>query len=373
MPALAMFFATLSLFILLYVYLGYPVLVMLLRKPVVTVGLPSVFPSVSIVISARDSGEEVKERIKNCFTLDYPAAVEILVAGDDSPGAYQAALEFASQGVRAYNFPRIGKASVQNRLIREASGDVIVTTDVQARFAPDFLRLMTAPFADPSVGGASGIMKIVNRAVSGTADTEANYWSYEQRLRALESDAGMLLSVVGACFAFRKACYRDIGEASDTDNLVPMQLAEQGFKTVLVEEAVVLEEAIESHGRELRNRTRSVTRSFADYVRHPRLLNPFAHPRYALCIWSHKLLRWLTPYFVIAFWISTYFLRGALLPRIVFVSGAVALLASVIGWISEKFWRLPLLWAALVSVLVVNIAFINGTFNALRRKRIVVW
>lgn len=361
---------------LLYVYIGYPLLICVIAgikrsKHRLSADYPA--PSVSIVISTRDTANDLRIRLENCLTLEYSGKVEILIGADDSQEAYETALEFAERGVNAYRFPRLGKASVQNRLIREAKGQIIVTTDTQTRFAPDFLCMITAPFADPTVGGATGVMKIINKKTSGTADTEANYWSYEQWLRAKESAAGILLSVVGACFAFRKHLYREIGAGSDTDNLVPMQLAEQGYSTSLVQRAAVLEEAIDTTSRQLKNRTRSVTRSFADYCRHPRLLNPFLYPRYALVIWSHKLLRWLTPYFALILWVALFELRGHLLAFTLFAGATAALALSIAGLIIERFCPAPFPITALANFLVVNIAFLRGTINAALGKRIEAW
>jgi cellulose synthase/poly-beta-1,6-N-acetylglucosamine synthase-like glycosyltransferase len=362
--------------VLFYVYGGYPGIVWMLARGRAkkTQGSPANFwPSVSIVVSTRDRANEVRKRIENLRALVYHGPVELLIGCDDSAEAYQAAVEFGSSNSKVHNFPRIGKASVQNRLVAEATGEIVVTTDAQTRFLPDFLTQITRPFADPRVGGVTGIMWIENKDNSGTAHTEANYWSYEQWLRQQESDAGLLVGVVGACFAFRRTAYREIGEASDTDNLVPLQLAEQGYKTVQQPAAVVMEEAIENTAGEFKNRTRTVTRSFVDYLRHFRLFNPIRYPGYCLAILSHKLLRWLTPHFSILLWVGAFVLRANPICRVVFLLGTLAVGAGISGWLLGRHWRLPSLWSVFVSVLVVNLAFLAGTSNVIRRKKIVTW
>jgi len=363
--------------VLVYVYAGYPLLAFSVaawkRKRPPRRLATAAPPSVSIVLSTRDSAASLRARIDDCLAQEYAGAVEILVGCDGSLESYRAASASGDARVRAFFFSRIGKASVQNLLVREARSEIIVTTDVQTRFAPAFLSEITRPFSDPAVGGVTGVMRIGNRCASGTAHAEANYWSYEQWLRQQESDAGTLLAVVGACFAFRRAAYREIGAASDTDNLVPMQLAEQGYRTIQRPEAAVFEEAIETPRSELRNRTRNVTRCFADYFRHPRLLNPARFPGYCLGIVSHKLLRWLTPYFALCLLAGAVALRAELLPRAALWGGGVALACGLAGVAAGRYRPLPAAWAALASVLTVNLAFLLGTFQAARGKRIVTW
>ncbi len=360
---------------LVYIYLGYPVLVSVLarrRKP--EVSEKTFVPTVTIILSVRDGVEATRARIENSLDLDYPRnRLEILVGCDASAEAYVAATGFAEQGVRAFEFPRLGKASVHNELIRRASGEIVLTTDVRTRFPRDFVLKILAPFRDPSVGGVTGVLKIRNGALTATARTEARYWTYETWLRQRESDADMLLSVAGACFAFRRSLYRQIGTTSDTDNLVPFLLAEHGYRTVQTLEALAYEEAIETPGRELKNRTRTVTRSFADNLRHPRLLNPFVFPRYFLTIISHKLLRWLTPYFVLGVWLSALGLWEYWIARGIVVGGLVWALGSSAGWLLSRYRRLPSIWSVMVSALVVNVAFLVGTFNVVRGKKIETW
>jgi cellulose synthase/poly-beta-1,6-N-acetylglucosamine synthase-like glycosyltransferase len=365
-----------SFAVLLYVYGGYPAIVWLLargRRKKTETSPANFYPGVSIVVSTRDRGEEVRKRIRNCQELIYGGSVELLIGCDGSADAFNASRESESTNLRVFNFARIGKASVQNQLVAQSRGEIVVTTDVQTFFPPDILAQLTLPFANPRVGGVTGIMRIENKHSSGTSHTEANYWSYETWLRQQESDAGMLVGALGACFAFRRAAYREIGAASDTDNLVPLQLAEQGYKMIQLARTFVMEEAIDSTASEFRNRTRTVTRSFVDYLRHFRLFNPFRFPGYCLAILSHKLLRWLTPYFAITLWVTAFALRANPMCRAVFFLGGGCLAMGVSGWIANRRWRLPSVLAAFVCALAVNLAFLAGTFNVLRGKKIVTW
>ena len=124
---------------------------------------------------------------------------------------------------------------------------------------------------------------------------------------------------------------------------------------------------------ELRNRTRSVTRSFADYLRFPRLLNPLRYPGPSFWLISHKLLRFLTPYFALACWLCAFALRRHLIFNWLFLAGLAGLAAAGLGWFAARYRRLPSPWASAVNLLVVNVAFALGTINAIRGKRIAVW
>ena len=74
-------------FIPVYVYIGYPVLLMILDrlikgKPVDTA---SITPTVSLVVSCYNEVDVIEQKIKNCLAIDYPQhQLEILFVSDGS-------------------------------------------------------------------------------------------------------------------------------------------------------------------------------------------------------------------------------------------------------------------------------------------------
>ena len=72
--------------LLIYIYLGYPLLLSILATIWKNkVDKKNIFPSVTLIISAYNEEEVIEEKIKNSLALDYPKEkIEILVASDCS-------------------------------------------------------------------------------------------------------------------------------------------------------------------------------------------------------------------------------------------------------------------------------------------------
>jgi hypothetical protein len=105
-------------------------------------------------------------------------------------------------------------------------------------------------------------------------------------------------------------------------------------------------------------------------------LAPWRHPGPALAIWSHKLLRWATPWFLVAVGFSGLALAadgspGYLVAPAAILVGAIAAAGAhlVIG----TGRRPPRAAAFARSFAVVCAAFALGWINVLRGHRIEVW
>src|SRR5208337_4565178 len=147
--------------LVVYVYVGYPVLVDLLSRwrgvsRDAFKALPQL-PSVTVLIPAHNEEQWIRRKIENTLDLEYPKGqMEIVVASDGSDDRTAViAGEFADRGVRVVAFPtRLGKQEMLNRVVPKATGEIIVATDTNALLARDALRKLLRHFSDPAVGGA---------------------------------------------------------------------------------------------------------------------------------------------------------------------------------------------------------------------------
>ncbi len=183
----------LSLGLLAYVYAGYPALMWVrarcaARPPGTSAGAT---PAVSIVVVAHNEARRVTERLENLLALDYPRErLEIILVSDGSTdGTVERARAYEHRGVIVRAFAqRRGKPSVLNETVPAASGEIVVLADARQRFAPEALRALVRPFADPGVGAVSGEL-VLTRDEDGTAagDGVGFYWRYEKLIRQSES------------------------------------------------------------------------------------------------------------------------------------------------------------------------------------------
>src|SRR6185295_13621930 len=81
-----------------------------------------------------------------------------------------------------------------------------------------------------------------------------------------------------------------------SDFVEPGLITQRGWRTVLEVGAPAYERAeSRSLGDELHRRARVITRGLRGAFCMPELLNPLRHPWFAIELWSHRVLRWLSP------------------------------------------------------------------------------
>lgn len=120
----------LSAFVIFYVYVGYPLLVFAVSrffpKPIVRAAFE---PQVSIIITAYNEERDIRAKLENTLSIDYPPEkLEIIVASDcSSDKTDEIVREFNSRGVRLYRqTERKGKTSAQNMAVERATGEIIL-------------------------------------------------------------------------------------------------------------------------------------------------------------------------------------------------------------------------------------------------------
>lgn len=378
-----------ALALLGWVYAGYPLLLALLVRiaPVRPVASPApdVPPSrVSVAIAVHDEAERIEGRIADILAQGWPD-LEVLVGADgctDATPAIVARLAAADPRVRLLALQRGGQTATQNALVEAATGELVILSDAETRFAPGCLAALVAPFADPRIGCVTGRLSWSNREATGTARSEGLYWRYEHVVRELESRTGFLTAVTGALLAFRRALYRPVPAAASVDHLLPLFVREQGRLVWLAPGATARDRGIADPGEQLRNRSRTATRGIRANLAMTGRLAPWRHPRSALAIWSHKILRWATPWLLLAAAIAGLPRLAVGEPLLVAgyaVAGVVTGLALA-GWlVAARRGRAggpPRLsrWLALpLSIAIVNAAFAVGWLNLLRGRRIEAW
>ena len=82
-------------------------------------------------------------------------------------------------------------------------------------------------------------------------------------------------------------------------------MVEQGLRAVYVPEAVCMEEPNRQAKKELAARVRIISQTFSDLWRNRGMMNPFKSGFYAVQLWSHKVMRYLVPIFLIAIFITS--------------------------------------------------------------------
>jgi cellulose synthase/poly-beta-1,6-N-acetylglucosamine synthase-like glycosyltransferase len=324
-----------------YAYVGYPLLLIVLSrlrpKPVKSGHWT---PSVTVIIAAYNEERDLATKLENTLALDYPPSqLEIIVTSDcSSDRTDEIARSFADRGVRLHRQEeRHGKTAAQNAAVTKARGEIIVFSDATTHYRPDVLRLMIPAFADSSVGCVTGRVIYQDDKDSNVGSGTQSYWNYEFFLKRHESNVCSLIGVCGCMYAVRASAYIPLYNEACSDFIIATTMVEQGLRAVYVPEAVCTEEPNRQAKKELAARVRIISQTFSDLWRNRAVLNPFRSGFYAVQLWSHKLMRYLVPVFLIAIFFASAFLatRNAFYAA-VFVMQVAFYLAALVSWLLEK-------------------------------------
>ena len=363
-----------------WVYAGYPLAAAVAARlrPFRPRLAPSARPLVTVGIAAHDEAAQLEDRVANALT-QADVELEVVVASDgsrDQSAAIMERLAARDPRIRFIDLERGGQTAAQAEIFRVARGEVVVLTDAETRFAPGCLARLVEPFADARVGCTTGRVAWLGIDSTATSRTEGAYWRYEQLVRRLESRAGWLTAVTGALLAVRASMYRPVPGHASMDHLLPLYARDQGLVVVAVDEAIGYDRPISGLRDQFRNRARTATRGIrANLSMAPRLA-PWRHPSAALAIWSHKLLRWSTPFIAAAAFIGALMaVAGGDVAYVIPVSVVIAGLAlSVVGWLLRRARLGSFRLASIaLSIVVVNLAFFVGWLNLVRGRRIEAW
>ena len=295
---IAVFWA--ALFLVVYTYLIYPVLLWLLAvgRKVPEYAPLGEWPAASLIIAAHNEEAVLRAKLENALAMDYPAErLDIIVVSDASTdGTDRIAAEFAERGVRLHRQAvRGGKTEAQNAGVRLARGQFLAFSDANSMYAPNALKRLLAPFADERIGCVCGELQYANPDEQGAGKGEGLYWRYEQFLKRRESLLSSALGANGAIYALRRELFVELRGDIISDFVAPLHAWQRGFRIAYEPTAVATEYSSVRFGDEFRRRRRIVSRSLYGLWTAAGVLNPFAHFFFALQMFSHKLLRWLVP------------------------------------------------------------------------------
>ncbi|MCP9489609.1 MAG: glycosyltransferase family 2 protein [Solirubrobacteraceae bacterium MAG38_C4-C5] len=283
---------------------GYPLLLEVWAKLARSHSLGSAYaplaePMVSLVVAAHDEEAVIAGKVADAHAQAWPAdRLEVIVCSDGSTDATVAEARAAGAEV-VLDLPRGGKVRAQDAGVEAARGEIVVFADANARWEPDALRELVAPFGDPGVGYVCGQVRFVNEEGS---NQEGLYWRYEMAVRALESRLASVTGGNGAIYATRRAAYLVVDPIMGHDLSFPFNMVKRGWRAVYAPRARATEKMVPSIEGEFARKRRMMSHAWPIVLRGG-MLSPRGYgAAYALMIFSHRLLRYASPFLhVLAF------------------------------------------------------------------------
>ena len=361
--------------VVLYVYAGYPLLLAalgaLVRRRAQTAAAE---PSVSLLIAAYNESRVISDKLQNSLALEYPAdRLEIVVASDGSTdGTAEIASRFADgKRVRLLAFPENrGKLYVLNDSIPKLHGEIVAFSDAASMLAPDALRRLVDSFADPAVGGVSGLYRVRNTEHTQLGVQEDLYWKYETFLKRQESRVGSILGCHGALYAIRRSLYPFPAPSTINDDyVIPIRVLQQGYRVVYEPRAVATEEAHEMKG--FSRRVRIMTGNFEQLRELGALLHPL-QPLNLFFFLSHKVGRLVVPFCLIGLIVTNLLLLDRPLYRVLALLQAAFYLLTLLGAFGRlrpRLLRLPYYFSMINAAAFLGVYYVTLGRNRMTWKR----
>ena len=274
------------------------------------------YPSVSLIISAYNEDSVIKEKIENCLALDYPfERLEIIIASDGSDDRTNEIIRReASTRIIFHDLERMGKVNVLNTVIPKANGEILVFSDANTIYNSDAIKQLTKHFKNDTIGCVCGNLQLINPDTK-EVDGESLYWRYEKWIKKSESKLGVVVGANGAIYAIRRNILTPLpGNTINDDFHNSMQTFVKRSKLIFAEEAVAKEDVALNFQSEFNRHIRDGAGHYREIWHFVALLNPF-RGKYFLAYFSHRVLRWLVPFFMI----SIFILNLLLIDKVAFV------------------------------------------------------
>lgn len=362
------------LFGVLYSYFIYPVILMMMPKRK-AVDLPSENrPFISVIITAHNEETRIREKIQNTLSLGYPAEkLEILIASDASTDATDDIVkEYGEQNVKLVRAEdRLGKEYAQLQAIQAAKGEILVFSDVATGIDKQALYLIADRFADEKVGAISSEDRFVSD--DGSIAGEGAYVKYEMWLRKLESRVYSLVGLSGSFFAARSVVCKEWSIKIPSDFNTALNCARLGYYAVTDKDIIGYYKDIKNKKGEYARKLRTVIRGISAIGEKPDVLNPFRFGLFSFEVWSHKIMRWLVPWFMLTlFIVTTQVYTEHVIYQLIFILQIAFYTVVVAGFLlpglrEKTVVKIPFYFVQ------VNLALAHATLAYLFGRRVTTW
>jgi cellulose synthase/poly-beta-1,6-N-acetylglucosamine synthase-like glycosyltransferase len=332
---------------------------------------------VTILIPVFNEEKVVKQKLENCMELDYPQQLlEIMVCSDCSTDRTAAIVKsFPEKNITFYDYrERSGKTGVINKSVAKAKGDIVVLTDANTMLNRDAVSKMVSLYASPDIGAVLGCVRLVAPRGSCGIEKEIVYRDFEADLKYKEGLFGATMGAFGGFYSIRKEFFESLPDNaySNDDLLIPLRILRMGDKVILDKEAISIEDTAQSVEEEFKRRVRIGAGSFQALFLLADLFSP-ARGIIFFFYFSHKVLRWFSPFLLLGALFSNILLIEYLPFTIIFVLQVFFYGGAGIGALySRRSRRIPFI-SSLYHFVSMNVAVLLGFFRYLRGIKSATW
>ena len=294
--------------------------------------------SVSLIILACNEEDNIEKKILNSLSLNYPKEkLEIIIASESSDKTNEITSRYIKQGVilDAYN-TKLGKVETMRRAVKKATGEIVIFSDSDVIYDKEAVAMIVRNYADKRIGAVCGRLKYLLSDSDHVGILEGVRWSYENFIKRLSSNIFSLDVANGPIFSVRKDYYYPIGYKRGDDQELPVMVLIKGKGSIFENEAIGYEQHIASFKVELYKKVRIVHWMLPSSL--VLLYKALKCKRFfiAFQLFSHKINRWLSPFWLIGITISAFFLKNTIYGKLVCMGILIFVGCIFLGYLADR-------------------------------------
>ena len=270
-------------------------------------------PSIAILIAAHNEEKVIEKKILSVFNTNYPSSkLKVFIGSDastDRTDEILSNLTYTYSNIEFIKFKgRVGKISIINHLQSLCDEPVLILSDANVIFKQNTIFELVKYFKDSNVGLVSANIIKESSNNDGISYQEKKYLNFENKIKASESYAfNLIMGAEGGCYAIRNNLFSKVPSNFIVDDFfITMQILERKNYALLNNLAICIEDVTTDISSEYRRKVRISSGNFQNLFFFKHLLFDFSFICFAF--WSHKVLRWLTPFFIFICLFSSVFL-----------------------------------------------------------------
>lgn len=306
-----------SSLLILHTYVFYPLLMILIYRNSNHNQLlfysDDELPSIAILIAAYNEEKVIEKKILSVFNTNYPSSkLKVFIGSDASTDRTDEIISNLTNTYSNIEFikfkGRVGKISIINHLQSLCDEPVLILSDANVIFKQNTIFELVKYFKDSNVGLVSANIIKESSNNDGISYQEKKYLNFENKIKASESYAfNFIMGAEGGCYAIRNNLFSKVPSNFIVDDFfITMQVLERKNYALLNNLAICIEDVTTDISSEYRRKVRISSGNFQNLFFFKHLLFDFSSICFAF--WSHKVLRWLTPFFIFICLFSSVFL-----------------------------------------------------------------
>ncbi|HRP01090.1 MAG TPA: glycosyltransferase [Candidatus Kapabacteria bacterium] len=373
-----------SIFLIAYNYIVYPILLIALNKIIKNPYSKdyNFKPNITFIIAAHNEEELIGGAINSILASDYTQdKIKILVGSDGSTDRTDDILEEYQQMLNGklqyFKYTRSGKNKVLNDLLPKSDTDIVLFMDADCRVSSNTISEMVANFFDDNIACVIASQSVESENNDNNAGKlgDTAYHRYEQVIRELESNIHSNVNSLGYLYAVKKIYLKPIPNDFVCDDLHNVYSIIEYKKRVIFEKnAQAKEIRKKSFSNELHRRVRAVAGGIATMVEFSHLANIFKYGIVSFFLISHKVFRWLSPFFIMLLIFLTFtFWNSSYLWLVLFYGQLLFYFVALLGWIADRL-NINIKFAKIcLFVISMNYSSLLGTIRYLKKSQNAIW